>query len=287
MIALFGVGVVFVSVFGGFLLAGGPLLLLIQPAEILIITGAALGVLLIGTPRHYLSRIASGLRKAIRAAPAGGKDHYMDLLTLQFEVFVNIKKHGLLAIEQDISQPQSSTIFSKYPSFLARTHGVRFLADALRLLVDGGVPPADLETLLDRELETHHEEVAKPSGILTRMGDTLPGLGIVAAVLGIVISMQGIDGPASEMGQNVAAALVGTFLGVLLSYGFVQPLAMNLDFQGQAEGNYLECIKSGIVSMAKGAPPTVAVEFARRVVFSHERPALEEVEAAIQRVSPR
>lgn len=286
MIALFGVGVVFVSVLGGFLLAGGPLLLLVQPAEILIITGAALGVLLIGTPRHYLSRIASGLKKAMRAAPAG-KGHYVDLLTLQFEVFVNIKKHGLLAIEQDIGQPESSTIFSKYPSFLARTQGVRFLTDALRLLVDGGVPPADLETLLDRELETHHEEAAKPSGILTRMGDTLPGLGIVAAVLGIVISMQGIDGPASEMGQNVAAALVGTFLGVLLSYGFVQPLAMNLDFQGQAEANYLECIKSGIVAMAKGAPPTVSVEFARRVVFSHERPALEEVEAAIQRVSPR
>ncbi|MBI4610294.1 MAG: flagellar motor stator protein MotA [Candidatus Rokubacteria bacterium] len=286
MIVLIGVGVVFLSVFGGFLLAGGPLMLLIQPAEILIIIGAALGTVLIGTPHHHLPKLFAGIRAVVGRATSG-KDQYTDLLTLQFEVFVNIKKHGIIALDQDIAAPESSTIFSKYPSFLAFPKAVRFFADALRLLLDTGIPPEDLDLLLDRELETHHEEVTKASGILAKLGDTLPGLGIVAAIVGIVISMQGVDGPASEMGRSVAAALVGTFLGVFLSYGVVQPLAMNLDFQSQAEAKYLECIKSGVVAMAKGTPPAVAVEFARRVIFSHERPELDEMDTAIQVVSPR
>lgn len=286
MIALIGIGIVFVSVFGGFVLEGGPLVALIQPAGIVIIVGAALGTLLIGTPRQYLFRILTGIKSVIvKGAP--GTDHYMELLQVQYEVFINVKKHGVLAIERDIAEPVSSSIFSKYPSFLARPHAVRFFIDSLRLLVESGVPPSDLDLLLDRELETHREEGAKPSGILQKMGDTLPGLGIVAAVLGIVISMQGIDGPAAELGQKVAAALVGTFLGVLLSYGFIQPLAMNLEFQSQAESKYLECIKAGVVAMAKGAPPVVAVEFARRVIFSHERPELEETEASLRAVTPR
>jgi chemotaxis protein MotA len=286
MIPLLGIGVVFLSVFGGFVLEGGPLLALIQPASILIILGAALGTLLIGTPRHYLAQILVGLRGAM-ARTASGAEHYVDLLKLQYEVFINIKKHGFLALEHDIAEPERSSIFSKYPSFLGRPHAVRFFIDSLRLLVDGGVSPGDLDLLLERELDTHREEGTKPSGILAKMGDTLPGLGIVAAVLGVVISMQGIDGPASALGQKVAAALVGTFLGVLLSYGIIQPLAMNLDFQSQTEAKYLECIKAGVVAMAKGLPPVVAVEFARRIIFSHERPGLDETETSIRVVTPR
>ncbi|MFQ5829776.1 MAG: flagellar motor stator protein MotA [Candidatus Methylomirabilia bacterium] len=286
MIALIGFGVVVFSVIGGFVMEGGPLVVLFQPVEWLIIGGAALGILFISTPRHHLVQIVAGIRKAVGRA-ISREDEYFELLILQFEVFVNIKKHGFIALEHDITEPESSSILSKYPSFLRRHHAVRFFSDALRLLVDGGVPPNDLDMLLERELETYHEEGSKPTWILTKLGDTLPGLGIIAAVLGIVIAMQGVDGPAEEMGQKVAIALIGTFLGVVLSYGFVQPLAWNLDFQSQSEAKYLECIKAGIVALAKGSPPTVAVEFARRVIYSHERPELDDVESAFRGVMPR
>lgn len=285
---LVGIGIVIVlaSVLGGFVLEGGPLALLFQPVEWLIICGTAAGTLIISSNRHQLGQLARGLR-ALLTTGSGKRDLYLDLLRLQFELFVNVKKHGFIALERDVSEPEKSSIFSKYPSFLARPHAVTFLVDSVRLLVDGGVSPYDLEALLDREIETYHDEASKPAAILAKMGDTLPGLGIVTAVLGIVIAMQGLDGGTAEIGHKVAVALVGTLLGVGLAYGFINPLASGLETLTERDLNYLHSIKAGVVAFAKGSAPFVAVEFARRAIFNHERPSLVDVEASTLTVSPR
>jgi chemotaxis protein MotA len=286
MIAVAGIVVVIASVLGGFILEGGPIAILIQPVELLIIGGAALGTLIIGAPKHHLIGLLGALKKMV-AGGTLGKAAYLDLLRLQYEMFVNARKHGFIALERDIAEPHKSSILSKYPTFLTNHHAVTFFADSLRLLVDGAVSPVDLDTLLDREMETHHEEASKPAQILGKVGDTLPGLGIVAAVLGIVISMGAIDGPAEVMGHKVAVALVGTFMGVLFAYGFVNPLASGLEMATEKDLNYLACIKAGVVAFAKGSPPSVAVEFARRVIFDNERPSIAEMEATTQAVAPR
>jgi chemotaxis protein MotA len=285
---LVGIGIVIVltSVLGGFVLEGGPLALLFQPVEWLIICGTAAGTLIISSNRQQLGQLAQGLRALLTSRGPKG-DLYRDLLRLQFELFVNVKKHGFIALERDVTEPEKSSIFSKYPSFLARPHAVTFLVDSVRLLVDGGVSPYDLEALLDREIETHHDEASKPAAILGKMGDTLPGLGIVTAVLGIVIAMQGLDGGTAEIGHKVAVALVGTLLGVGLAYGLINPLASGLETLTERDLNYLHCIKAGVVAFAKGSAPFVAVEFARRAIFNHERPSLVDVEASTLAVSPR
>ena len=252
MLVVVGLVVVTVSVLGGFMLEGGPLALLFQPVEWLIIGGTAAGTVIISTPRHYLGQLATSLRNMVMGATAR-RDVYVDVLRLQYELFVNVKKHGFIALERDVTEPAKSSIFSKYPSFLARHHALTFLADSLRLLVDGGVSPYDLEALLDREIETHHDEASKPAAILAKMGDTL----------------------------------VGTFLGVLLAYGVVNPLAAGVETAAEHDINYLHCLKAGVVAFSKGAAPFVAVEFARRAIFAHERPSLVDVEASTMAVSPR
>lgn len=286
MLVIVGLLVVTGSVIGGYILEGGPMGVLLQPIEALIIIGAALGTLVTSTPVHHLKALIAALIARFKGA-GPTKKVYVEVLTLEYEIFVNARKHGFIALERDIAEPARSSIISKYPSFLGNHHAVTFLADSLRLLVDGAVSPADLDALLDREIETHHEEASKPAAILSKVGDTLPGLGIVAAVLGIVIAMGSIDGPAEIMGHKVAVALVGTFLGVLLAYGFVNPLAVSLEMSAEGDLNYLQCIKAGVVAFAKGSPPSVAVEFARRVIFSSDRPTLSEMEAATQPVTPR
>jgi chemotaxis protein MotA len=286
MLTVVGMLVVTASVVGGFLLEGGPLAVLIQPIEMLIIIGAAAGTLLISTPAHHTRALVAALQGLLKGTGPGRQD-YLDALTLQYEIFVNARKHGFIALEKDIAEPAASSIFGKYASVLRRHHAVTFLTDSLRLLVDGAVSPGDLEGLLDREIETHHEEATKPAVALAKVGDTLPGLGIVAAVLGIIIAMGAIDGPAATMGHKVAVALVGTFLGVLLAYGYVNPLSVSLETATEGDLNYLHALKAGLVAFAKGAPPSVAVEFGRRAVFTHHRPTLAELEAATQAVTPR
>lgn len=286
MLAIAGMFIVTISVLGGFILSGGHPAVLLQPYELLTIAGAAIGTLIISAPRHHLVALAGALRKTLLGKPPG-KGAYVDVLRLQYEIFVNARKHGFIALERDISDPAASSIFSKYPGVLGNHHAVVFLSDSLRLLVDGAVSPTDLDSLLDREMETHHDEASKPAAILQKVGDTLPGLGIVAAVLGIVISMGKIDGPAAEMGQHVAVALTGTFMGVLFAYGFVNPLSTSLEMATEQSSNYLACLKAGVVAFAKGSPPSIAVEFARRAILENDRPSLAELEAATQSVTPR
>jgi chemotaxis protein MotA len=284
--AIIGAVVVLGGVVGGFAIEGGPVLLLIQPAELLIIGGAAVGSLLIATPLKVLKGLASRLPGVVKGV-GPSRASYLEVLTLLYEIFLNARKNGYIALEQDLFNPPESTIFSKYPAFLKNHHALVFLCDSVKLLVDGSVSPPQLEEMMTAELDTHHEEGARHPGIVSKVGDSLPGLGIVAAVLGVVITMQAINGPPEEIGHKVAVALVGTFVGILLCYGFVQPLAMNLEALGQDEAKFLECIKAGVLAFANGSAPIVAVEFARRVIFSYDRPSNADMEAACKAVVAR
>ncbi len=286
MLTIAGAVIVLAGVLGGFVLEGGPILLLLQPAELLIIGGAAIGSILIATPVKVLKGLAARLPGVLVGA-GPSKAAYLEVLTLQYETFLNAKKNGYIALEQDVTDPASSPIFSKYPGVLKNHHALTFMCDSIKLLVDGSVSPPQLEEMMDAELETHHEEGARHPGILAKVGDSLPGLGIVAAVLGVVITMQAINGPPEEIGHKVAVALVGTFVGILLCYGFVQPLSMNMEAMGHDEAKFLQCIKAGTLAFANGSAPIVAVEFARRVIFSYDRPTNAEMEGACKGVMAR
>jgi chemotaxis protein MotA len=286
MFVLIGSAVVLVGVVGGFVLEGGPILILIQPVELLIIGGAAIGSLLIATPLNTLKGLAAKLPRLL-AGDGYSTARYLELLSLLYEIFINAKKNGFIALDQDVCDPHSSSIFSKYEALLKNHHALRFICDSVKLLVDGSVTPAQLEEMMDAELETHHEEEKRYPSILTRTSDSLPGLGIVAAVLGIVITMQAINGPPEEIGHKVAVALVGTFVGILLCYGFVGPMANNLEAIGEEDAKFLHCIKASILAFANGSAPVVAVEFGRRVIFSYNQPSSTDMEAACKGVAAR
>ena len=279
MFVIIGIVVVIVGVIGGFLMAGGPLLVLLQIPEFIVIGAAAIGSLLIGTPM----RIIKGLGGKFALLLKGDlytKKEYLNLLKTLFELFHVATRDGLINVEQHVENPEKSTIFTKNKFLLEKHHAIYYLCDTLKLMLSGGVPAQDIEILLDADSDTHHEENAGYPATFSKVGDALPGLGIVAAVLGIIVTMQAIGGPPEEVGHHVAAALVGTFLGVLMSYGFVGPFATSLEFLNQSEARYITCIKSGIVAYAKGNPPVMAVEFARRVIYSDVRPTFRETEEA-------
>jgi chemotaxis protein MotA len=284
MFVIIGSVVVLGAVLGGFLLEGGPFLVLIQFAEFVIIGGAAVGALLISTPAKILKKIISRVLGSLKGSKIN-KQNSLHLLKLMFEIFQITRKDGLLALESHVENPEKSTIFEKYPEILLQKGMILFMCDTLRLIVMGGIMPHDIESLMDIDIETHHQDGAKPGMILQKIGDSMPGLGIVAAVLGIVITMQAINGPPEEIGHKVAAALVGTFLGIFLSYGFIQPLATNIDITVEEETNMLEAIKAGIVSLAKGFNPIVSAEFARRAMSSDLRPSFQEMEDFVKGIS--
>jgi chemotaxis protein MotA len=275
--------VVLVSVLGGFLMEGGNFLVLMQWAEYVIIGGSAGGALLIATPKSTVTKIISYSLGSLKSS-AVSKASFLELLQLLYEIFQTARIKGLLTLEGHVEKPEESELFAKYPAFLHNHHTLEFLVDSLKLMVVGGVPPLELETLLESDLEIQGEESKKPSHALARTADSLPGLGIVAAVLGIVLTMQAIGGPASEVGHKVGAALVGTFLGVLMCYGFFQPLSAQIEYQAELGELYMHSIKAGVVAYAKGMPPIVAVEFARRVIVTEHRPSFAEVEEACRAI---
>jgi chemotaxis protein MotA len=277
LIAFVGIGVVIAAIASGYLMEGGKLLVLLQPAEFLIIGGAAMGALIIGSGPKTLKTLLSQLGGLPKSGPT--KKDYLDLLAMLYELLTVARRDGIMALEGHIEHPETSTIIAKYPSFANNHHAVSFLADTMRLIISGsGVQAHDLEALMDVDLETHHEETAKPSKVLMVTGDSLPGLGIVAAVLGIVITMGAIDGPPEQIGEKVGAALVGTFLGVLLSYGFVQPLANNLASKAEENSRYFLALKQVLLAFHKGCVAAIAVEFARRSIYSDVRPGFTELE---------
>lgn len=281
MFVLIGIVIVIAGVLGGYLLHGGPLGVLLQWSEFMIIGGAAAGSLLVGTPPRILKQMADNIGLLLKGEQYT-KEQYLNLLKTLYELFHLATREGLINIEQHVEKPNQSKIFQKNPFFLNDHHSLQYLCDTLKVMIGGGVPPHDLEALLDADLETYHAESSAAPSLVQKLGDALPGLGIVAAVLGIVITMQAINGPPEEIGHKVAAALVGTFLGVLLSYGFMQPIATHLDLLHQSGARYLECIKAGLVAFAKGNAPIMAVEFSRRVIFSDLRPSFEEMERAVK-----
>ena len=256
---------------------GGDLLALNQPSELLIIGGAALGSLIISTPMPLLKRIAGSFGGFFKSGP--GKQEYLEMLGMMYQTFRLTQQSGVMALESHCDDPKGSAIFSRFPKFLANHHAVDFFTDSVRVIIMGGVSPYDLEAMMDVDLEVHHHEALKPAQALAKVGDALPGMGIVAAVLGVVITMGAIDGPPSEIGHKVGAALVGTFLGILACYGFVSPMATSLEHNVDFEGQYLATIKSGVLALSKGLAPAIAVEFARRSIPAELRPSFSETEA--------
>ena len=242
MFTIVGLAIVFACVFGGFAMVGGPFPVLIQPAELVVIAGAALGTLIVGAPGNIRGQVFGTFRKAF-AGSSPTKAEYLELLKLQYEVYTFIRKNGAVALDEHVGDVEKSTIFSKYPSFLKNHHAVDFFRDALKQIVNGTASADELDILLDAELETHHEEIHMPLALVRTAADSLPGLGIVAAVLGIIVTMGHLDSGPEEIGHHVAAALVGTFLGILLCYGLLQPLANRVEMQETSSAKYLKCIK--------------------------------------------
>ena len=286
MFIIIGIIVVFGCVLGGFLMINGPLGALIQPSEFVVIGGAAIGTLIAANPLKLIMLIVGTLPVALKGS-RHSKATYTELLKLQYEIFINAKKGGLLSIEEDVNNPSASAIFTKYPSVVGNHHAVEFMCDALKLMVNGAAQAEEIEMSMEAELETHHAESAIVPGMLTRVSDALPGLGIVAAVLGIVVTMQHLDGPPEELGHHIGSALVGTFLGLLMSYGMLGPIAANLENLAADEAKYYNCIKTGLVAFANGAAPMTAVEFARKTIFSFDRPASGELEPQLKEIKPR
>ena len=277
MFIIIGLVIVFGSIIGGFLMEHGPLKVLIQPAEFLTIGGAAIGTLLIANPLHVIKKIMGGVIGALKGSHFN-KAFYLESLKMCYEILNKARKDGLLAIESDIEEPDNSPVFSKYPKFLKDHHSRDFVCDTLRMAVTGGIDPFDLDQMMDLDMEVSHRAESTPIASLTTVADALPGLGIVAAVLGIVVTMGALGGPPEEIGHKVAAALVGTFLGILLCYGFVGPLTASMTKILDDEHAYVYVLRVVLISFIKGAAPIQALEFGRRAIPSHVRPGFDEME---------
>ncbi len=279
MFSIIGIVVVFLSIIGGFLMEKGKLLVLMQPSELLIIVGAALGTLVIANPLPLVMRIFKSLIGVL-----GGnrykKGFYLESLRMLNDIFAFARKNGVAKLEEDVEHPEKSSVLSKYPSLVKDHHLLHFVCDTLRTAVSGVVPPHDLDALVEQDIETHHHEISAPARSLSSVSDALPGLGIVAAVLGVVNTMGSLGGPPEAVGEKVAAALVGTFLGILLCYGVVSPLAASIEKNNDAESQYYQMLRAGLMAFAKGMAPMIAVEFARRAVPPEMRPTFHEMEAA-------
>ncbi len=278
MFAIIGILVVFGCVIGGFLMEHGNLRVLIQPAELVTIGGAAIGTVLIANPLHILKQIAAGIG-GVFGGSKYTKQAYIDSLKMMYELLNKARKDGLMALENDVEEPDKSPIFSKGPAVLKNHHIRAFVCDSLRMAITG-VDAFDLDQMLDLDLEVHHHQAGLPTAALSSMADSLPGLGIVAAVLGIVITMGALGGPPEEIGKKVAAALVGTFLGILLCYGLVGPIAANMVKISDDEHAFLYVLRVLMVSFLKGTAPIMAVEVARRAIPGCVRPSFSEVEGA-------
>jgi len=281
MFAIIGIVLVFGAVVAGFLMEKGQLAVLVQPAEVLIIVGAAIGTLLIANPLHTLKGILSGVMGTFKGSRFG-KPRYISSLKMMYELLNKVRRSGMLSIEADIEKPEESEIFKAYPDFVKDHHVRNFVCDTLRMAVTGGVEPFDIDQMMDLDMEVQHKCAHEPIAALTTVADSLPGLGIVAAVLGVVITMGALGGPPEEIGHKVAAALVGTFLGILLCYGLVGPLGVNMGKSSEEEHAYLYVLRVLMVAFIKGNAPVQAVEIARRAIPTHVRPTFAEVEAALQ-----
>lgn len=277
MFAIIGLLVVFGAVIGGYLLEHGNLHVLIQPAELVIIGGAALGTLLVANPLPVIIRAMKGMAGVLGGDPYN-KAFYLDNLKMLYALFQRARKDGLVKLEEDVDHPDKSQIFTKYPKFLKDHHALHFVCDTIRSVVSGGVGHFEIDQMMELDMEVHHHESGQPVTALTTVADSLPGLGIVAAVLGVVITMGALGGPPEEIGHKVAAALVGTFLGILLCYGVFSPLAANMSKRNDEAMHYYHVLRVAIVAFVKGLSPILAVEFGRRAIPHEVRPTFKQME---------
>ena len=285
MFVIIGTLIVIGAIIGGYLMEHGELMVLVQPAELVIIGGAALGTLFIANPLPIIIGVFKGILAALAGNPYD-KKFYLDSLKMLNDLFMTARKNGMGRLEADVEDPGKSAVLGKYPKFLKNHHAVHFVCDTLRMAISGGVPAFDLDQMMEADMEVHHHESSLPIAALSTVADALPGLGIVAAVLGVVITMGALGGPPEEIGHKVAAALVGTFLGILMCYGFLGPLAANMTKISDSETEYLRVLRQGVVAFIKGSAPILAVEFARRSIPGHVRPSFKELEAACRGGTP-
>ncbi len=278
MTLIIGLLIVISSVIGGYLLSHGYLLALWQPYELLVILGAATGALIISNPPHVLKAVKSGFPQLLKKS-GHDRQAYLEILSVMYELFMRSRRGGMLTLESHVENPDESYIFQQYPKLMSDHHyAVTFLTDYLRLMVGGNMNSFELDNLMDIEIATHEHETEQPANALSTMSDGLPGFGVVAAVMGIVITMGSLAGPVDETGAHLAAALVGTFLGILLAYGFVGPFASALRHIAEDETIMLNCVKTTLVATLNGYAPVVAAEFGRKAVPSHLRPSFSELE---------
>ncbi len=281
MFVIIGWSVVIGAVVGGFLMAGGHVAALIQPSEILTIGGAALGAFLVANNPRVVKATLRALPTLFKGSRYS-KSVYVDLLSMLYELLAKVRKEGLMSIEADVESPEQSPIFAKYSTITADHHAMEFLTDYLRMMVGGNLNAFEIETLMDHEIETHHHEGEVPIHALSKVADALPAFGIVAAVMGVVHTMESVGIPPAELGKLIAAALVGTFLGILLSYGFVGPLAAALEHRLNEGSKIFQCIKVTLLASMNGYAPQVAVEFGRKVLYASDRPSFRELEDEVK-----
>ena len=282
MLVIVGYLVVMGCVFGGFALAGGHLASLWQPIELLMIGGAAVGAFIVGNTGKSMKATIKAFPSIFKGSKYS-KNMYMELMALQFDVLSKVRKEGLMSIEGDIEAPESSPLFSNYPLVLSDHHIVEFMTDYLRLMVSGNMDAMQIENLMDNEIETHHHEGAIPAHVIAKLGDGLPAFGIVAAVMGVVHTMESVGLPPAELGILIAKALVGTFLGILLAYAFVSPLGNVLEQKLEESTKMFQCVKVTLLASLNGYAPALAVEFGRKVLYSTERPTFAELEEHIKK----
>lgn len=286
MFSIIGILVVFGAVVGGYLMEKGNMRVLLQPAELLIIGGAAAGTVLVANPPQVLKRLAKGIGGAFGGSRFT-RQRYLDSLKMLYDLFNRSRREGLTAIEADIEEPDKSKIFGAYPAIMKDHHVRDFICDTLRTASTGAVDPFDIDQMMELDMEVHHHGASQPVTALSAVADSLPGLGIVAAVLGVVITMGALGGPPEEIGHKVAAALVGTFLGVLLCYGLVGPLASNMSKIADEEKAYYHVLRVAMISFIKGISPIVAVEMGRRAAPGHVRPGFQELEKLCRKKEPQ
>jgi len=281
MFVIIGWVVVIAAVIGSFVFEGGHVLALLQPFELMCIFGAALGAFVVSNPPKVIKAVLKALPTCFRSK-SFGKEKYLQLIALLYELLQKARIEGLLAIEADVNDPPASPLFEKYPAVKEDAHLTEFIVDYLRMMLAGNLNVLEIQELMDAELETHHAEKAVPAVAIQRMADALPAYGIVAAVMGVVHTMGSVGQPPKVLGEMVAAALVGTFLGILLGYGFVGPLASVLEANAIEEAKPFECIKTVLLASMSGYVPAIAVEFGRKVLFTVDRPSFAELEDAVR-----
>jgi len=281
MLVIIGYVVVLASIFGGYALAGGHLGGLYQPLELLMIGGGAGGAFLVGNTGKAVKATLKAVPSIFKGSKYS-KDTYMELMALMYELLGKVRKEGLMSIEGDVENPHESPIFAKYPKILADHHVVEFMTDYLRIMVSGNLNAMEIENLMDLEIETHHHEGMLPSHTIAKLGDGMPAFGIVAAVMGVVHTMESVGIPPAELGILIAHALVGTFLGILLAYGFVGPLAGLIEQKAEESSKMFQAIKVVLLANLNGYAPAMAVEFGRKVLNSTERPGFAELEEHVK-----